>query len=175
MRKDDCFLLGYVIKPHGLKGELILQLDSDDPAHYETMESVFLEIQGKLVPFFIVALNIQGERAIVSFEEIDSLDAALALKGAAVYLPDEFLPLLEKDQFYFHQVIGYELHDTSRGGVGSIRDIYESGKQYLFAVDHQGKEILIPVSDDLLQSVDHDQHVITMDLPEGLLDIYLEE
>ena len=52
MRKEDCYYLGKITKTHGFKGNLILHLDTDEPELYENLESVFIERDGMLVPFF---------------------------------------------------------------------------------------------------------------------------
>ncbi len=174
MRKDDCFLLGYVIKPHGLKGEVSVLLDTDIPEAYTEMESVFLEIDQRLIPFFISALSLKENRAIVQFEGIKDFAGAEALKGCALYLPDEALPEMGDDQFYYHEIIGYKVVDGQSGIVGEVTNVYASGKQDLLAVDHQGTEILIPVIDEIISRVDREQKALHVDLPDGLLDIYLK-
>jgi 16S rRNA processing protein RimM len=173
MRKDDCFLLGYVIKPHGLKGEVSVLLDVDFPEDYKEMESVFLDIDQKLVPFFISAISINRDKAVIKFEDITTPEQAMSLKGRELYLPESTLPEMEADQFYFHEVIGYSVTDQTSGRLGVITNVYESGKQDLLAVDHQGIEILIPLIDEIVLEVNRENKEVLVNLPEGLLDIYL--
>lgn len=173
MRVDDCFLLGYVIKPHGLKGEVTILLDVDFPEAYREMESVFLEIDQRLVPFFISAISISANRAVVRFEDIDTFEQAESLKGCALYLPDNILPELEDDQFYFHEIIGFTVIDKATGPIGTVKDVYASGKQDLLAIDHDGTEVLVPVIDEIVRKVDRSSNTLHIVLPDGLLDIYL--
>lgn len=172
MRKDDCFLLGYVIKPHGLKGEVSVFLDTDSPDSYDEMESVLLEINQRLIPFFISELSLRGDRAILRLEGVDTFEQAEELRGAPMYLPEDLLPELESGQFYFHEVIGFEVSDKEAGDIGQITRVYASGKQDLLAVDHHGTEVLIPVIDEIILRVDREDRKIHVVLPEGLLDIY---
>jgi 16S rRNA processing protein RimM len=173
MNVESCFQLGYIIKPHGLQGDLSILLDTDQPEAYETMESVFVQIKQKLIPFFIDHLQIRENKAIVKFENVNSLEEAEKLKGNLLFLPLEVLPPLSSGQFYYHDVIRYMVIDESGRKIGRITNIYESNGNDLFAVDHDGTEILIPVQDDFIVRLDHEKSEIHMQLPDGLLDVYL--
>ena len=149
-------------------------LDTDQPQAYESMESVFVKIGEKLVPFFIDHLVIRENRATVKFEGIGSLEEAENLKGNLLFLPLEKLPALSPGQFYYHDVISYLIIDDTGNPVGRIINVFEANGNDLFAVDHQGKEVLIPVHDDFISRVDHEKCEIHMHLPDGLLDVYLD-
>lgn len=175
MNIDACFELGYVIKKHGLKGEISIFIDADEPQNYQDLESVFVEIDQKLIPFFIEYISLRGDKAIVKLEDIDSVEEAEDLQGARLFLPLDALPELEKDQFYYHQVIGYHVNDEISGPIGVVKDIFETSAHDLMSINHKGKEILIPMADEIIKSVDHINKIIQVNLPEGLLDIYLAE
>lgn len=172
MTVDQCFELGVVTKPHGLHGELSAKLDVDYPEAYEELESVFVEQNQKLVPFFIETLQLQGDRALLKLEEVDSIEAAEALKGARLFLPLKFLPKLEGNQFYFHELMGCELVDATEGVIGPIEQIYSAGPQELASVKYQGQEVLVPLQNELIIRFDREQRQLHMTLPEGLLDLY---
>ena len=172
MSPDACYQLGYVIKKHGLQGEVNIFLDVDFPEEYSTLESVLIELDQKLVPFFIERIDIRGQKAIVKLEEVNDADAADELKSARLYLPLDTLPELEEGQFYFHQVIGYEVIDRKVGSIGPVKSIYDLPNQDLLGVIHRDQEVLVPVNDDIIKKVDHDKKVIEVELPDGLLDIY---
>lgn len=172
---EACFQLGYVSKVHGVKGEVQCFLDVDIPENYRKMESVFVDIDNKLVPFFIEQLSLQGNRAVLKFEDVDSIEQAEDLKDRGLYLPLEKLPPLEEDQFYFHEVIGYKVRDLEQGELGIVKGIYELSHQDLIAMEYRGKEVLIPIADDIVERVSHDEKVLHVMLPAGLLQIYLDE
>ena len=173
MKIDDCFQLGYVIKHHGLHGELSIFLDTDFPENYIKMESVYVELQQKLVPFFIESLKILNQKAIVNLSDINSLVDAQALKGAPIYLPLEFLPDLDESQFYYHEIINYKVIENKSGDIGHVEDVYEVAGNDLLKVNCRGKEVLIPIRDDIITKVDKIRKIINVTLPEGLLEIYL--
>ena len=175
MRIDDCYQLGYVIKTHGLHGELSILLDVDFPDAYEVLESVFVATAGSetLVPFFVEHIAIRQNKALVKFEEIDTIDQAETLLKANLYLPLERLPPLEDDQFYYHEIIGFVVEDQQQGALGVVQDVYESTGQDMIVMQYQEKEILIPINDDIVLRVDKAKKVVYVNLPEGLLHVYL--
>lgn len=176
MQKSECFSLGKITKPHGLKGEVTIWLDVDVPENYIGLEGLFLEIKGQLVPFIIQELQVRGKKSIVKFEDINSIEATESIIDAQAYLPIKKLPKLKGKKFYYHEVIGYLLYDkNSDKELGELKAIYESTGQDLFAVDIDESEVLIPIVDNFLESIDHETKRITVSLPDGLLDIYLNQ
>ncbi len=175
MRKEDCFQLGYFSKTHGLQGELVMVLDVDDSGEYEALDALFVEINGKLVPYFVEQLYFQKDKAVVTLEDVDSLEKAHSLVGCAVYLSLDNLPKLTEDQFYYHEVIGYRVVDKRLGALGVITNIYELPQQALIAMDYKGKEVLIPVIGEIVERADHSTKEILVNLPEGLIEIYLDD
>lgn len=174
MRKEECFYLGKVAKKFSFKGEVLVYLDSDDTEMYEQMESVFVEIGKNLVPFFIQDARLHKNDFLrVKFEDVDSEADAEALLGKALYLPLDLLPKLEGNKFYFHEVIGFKIEDRRLGNVGIIVAINDSAAQPLFEVMKGHTEILIPMIDQFIVEVDRKNEKIVMDLPEGLIEMYL--
>ena len=176
MSVDDCYQLGYVIKPHGLSGEVQIFLDVDSPQEYDTLESVFVLKGQQLVPFFIESLAIRGDKGIVALEEVETVEDARALKGAKLYLPLDNLPELESDEFYYHDLIGFTLLNPDGEPVGEIQVVLDAGAQELLQVKHNsGEELLIPLADELIVSIDKKARSLSMHIPEGLLDVYLNK
>lgn len=169
---DECYQLGTVVKTHGLRGELVFFLDVDFPEDYKELESVLIDINGKLVPFFIESFQHQGARAIVGLEDIRTLEDAEPLAGKELYLPLKALPKLAKGQYYYHELIGLEVFDDDKL-IGTVTGVFQMPTNYLMGVDHKGTEVLIPLEDELIVSVDLEQRKIITRLPEGLLDVYL--
>ncbi|WP_192823380.1 ribosome maturation factor RimM [Rufibacter sp. LB8] len=175
MNLDACFQLGYIMKTHGTKGQVVAFFDVDFPEEYDELESVFLLINGKLVPFFIEALNPQDRgRSIIRFEDVKSVQEAEKLKGTAIYLPLNQLPELEDDQFYFHEVIGYTVVDETLGELGVVQTFFDLPNQDLLAMDYQGHEVLIPVQDEIVLRTNKEERKIYVNLPEGLLEVYTQ-
>jgi 16S rRNA processing protein RimM len=166
-----------VIKPHGLKGEVVVQLDVDFPEYYKELESVFISKNQEkiLIPFFIEKINLHQQKAQIKLEEVDTIEQAEALVGNEIYLPLSFLPSLTEDQFYFHEIIDFQVLDEDKGTLGYVQDVYQLPNQDLIGMIYQQKEVLIPINDDTVKKVDRENKILFVSLPEGLLEIYLED
>lgn len=174
MKKDDCFYLGRVAKTHGIKGGVSIKLDVDDPTVYQDLEFMLLDINNTLTPFFIESMSLSGDKAFVKFQDINDVETASGLMGVEVYLPLEFLPILTGTQFYFHEVIGYELIDTKKGSLGPIKSILEYSTSAIIQAFVGDKEVLIPIADEVIKEVDREGRKMVVEAPEGLIDMYLE-
>ncbi len=173
MRKEDCFYLGKIAKKFSFKGEVLAYLDTDEPELYENLESVFVECNKHLVPFFIESSSIHKNDFLrIRFEDINSESEAEAILGNDLYLPLKMLPKLTGNKFYFHEVIGFDIEDQRLGIIGKIQSINDSTAQPLFEVLKDGVEILVPIIDHFLVKVDRENKIIIMDLPEGLVEMY---
>ncbi len=176
MKKEDCFFLGKIVKKYSFKGEVLVKLDTDEPDIYDGLESVFIDLRGNLIPFFIEHAQLhKSELLRIRFEDVNTEEDADAILKSDLYLPLEFLPKLEGDKFYFHEIIGFTVKDTNFGDVGIITGINDTTAQALFEIDRDGIEILIPMNDHFIQKVDKENKVILVETPEGLIDLYLEE
>ena len=161
MTKEECFYLGRVAKTHGIKGEITIKLDVDDPSAYLGMKYFFLEINKVLTPFFVDKITDSGDKFFVSVQDVKTVEAASALK-------------LSGKQFYYHEVKGFVLVDTQKGELGPIHDIIEYPTQAIIQVMKDGKEILIPILEQVIQKVDRKAKKLYVTAPEGLIDMYLE-
>ncbi|MBL4705172.1 MAG: 16S rRNA processing protein RimM [Flavobacteriales bacterium] len=175
MKKEDCFELGHITKPRSFKGEVIIYLDTDSLEEYLEMESVFVEINQQLVPFFIEDIRPHKSNNIrVKFEGIDSESDAKALVKKKLFLPLTLLPELDTQDFYHHEVIGFNVEDKQHGDIGVIADIVESNTNPIFKIEHpSGQEILIPVADNFIEKVNKEEKRIFVNCPEGLIELYL--
>lgn len=171
---DDCYQLGYLIKTHGLKGDMLANLDVDYPEKYTKLESVFIDQNGKLVPFFLESIAIQGYKAFISFDEINNVDEASKFVGSSLYLPLDNLPNLSSGKYYFHQLIGMTLLN-GKIEIGKVTHFYDLPNNKLLGVDHKGKEVLVPMKDEIIKSVNLDSKQIHTSLPDGLIDVFDDE
>ncbi|TNE53237.1 MAG: 16S rRNA processing protein RimM [Bacteroidetes bacterium] len=177
MEKQNCYQLGYIAKLHGFKGEVSLFLDVSDPGEYEEVESLFIDIDGNLTPFFLerYQLNPNKNFALIKLEGVDEEAEARRLLKKKVYLPLTELPELGNQNFYDHEVPGFLLVDENHGEVGKVVQIIDLASNPLIQVDANGKEVLIPLVDGLVQLVDRKNARLLVSCPEGLLDLYLGE
>lgn len=177
MTVEECYFLGTITKTNGYKGGVNIYLDVDNPFEYENLDAVFVDFRGSLIPYFIHQIQIHNSKntALVYFEDIDHIDEAEKLVKCNLYLPLSTLPKKEGNHFYFHEIIGFNLLDEQKGLIGKIDHILDYPQQALFQIKHQGKEVLIPVNDHIILEVKRSEKEILVKLPEGLLEVYLNE
>lgn len=174
MQSDDFYYLGKIIKTFGNKGQVMVHLDVDEPSDYLELESVYLDLHGERIPFFIDSIELKNNhKAIVGFEDYNTVAEAEALKGLEIYLPLTELPALADDQFYFHEITGFRVVDDTHGDIGIVEDVLDLPHQSMFQIKFEGKEILIPIVDEIVHDIDKAQKIIYISAPEGLIDIYL--
>ena len=172
MRKEDCFFLGTVVAKYSFNGEVLIKLDTDEPQQYLSLASFLLEQKTGLVPYFTTAVKLHKTKLLrVSIEEVDSEHQANELIGKSVYLPLDQLPSLNDDQFYYHEIIGFEIVDSTLGPVGTIINVNDANSQVLLEVDHMNKKILIPLVDEIIHKIDKEKKQIHLSIPNGLLNL----
>ncbi|MBX7125995.1 MAG: ribosome maturation factor RimM [Cyclobacteriaceae bacterium] len=170
MTLDDCFKIGYVSKTHGLKGEVTVMLEPDSPDPVEGT-AVFLHQGHQLIPYFLTAVSIRHDRAFMRFEEVTTLEGAHALRGASLYLPKTEREPSARGEFYDDEVIGYEMVDETAGAIGTVVSVVSAGPTRLLVAHYQGKEILVPAQKPFIKSVNKTRKVLTLQLPDGFLEI----
>lgn len=173
--KSQCFELGTIVKSIGKDGTVLLVIDADQPKNYSKLESMFVEVNQTLVPFFIsrISINSNGEARLLIEGMSNEIDT-LPIIGKAVFLPLSALKPLSGKKFYFHEIIGFQAKDEIAGIFGRITDVFETSSQPVIQVlNEDNKEILIPVDDTFIQSIDRQNKVFNFNLPNGLLDLYL--
>jgi len=174
MDKKSCFYLGKVVKKYSFKGEVLAKIDTDDPDFCLSLDMLFLENKNSLVPFFIENVKLhKSELLRIKFEDINSEYEAEKIIHSNLYLPLSMLPSLEEDAFYYHEIIGFQVIDSNHGSIGILKSVNDTTPQTLLEIDFNGKNILVPLNDHFVKNVDKQKKVITVDTPEGLLDLYL--
>lgn len=174
---EDCFELGKILKTHGLRGEVSIFLDVDYPEDYEEIDAIWLNINGKLEAFEVEQVRIlpnKPKTALLKLAGIDKIEETEPIIGETIYLPLSALPELGEKQFYFHEVIGFEVIDKVLGKLARIETVYSFTEGSLLVMPYKGKEVLIPINDETIVKVDRENKTLYVSLPNGLLDVYLE-
>lgn len=117
---------------------------------------------------------VQKGRFIIKFEDVQTIEQAEALRNTSIYLPLGELPELEEGQFYFHDVIGYQVVDEQHGALGTVKEFYDLPQQQLMVMDYLDQEMLVPVMDEIFLRADHEAKQLHVSLPEGLLEVYTQ-
>lgn len=173
MLKEESFYIGYITKTKGLKGEVQVFFEFED---YEALELdvVFAEMNGKMVPFFVESHKLYpNQTGLFYFDDIDHIDKAQALVKKKLYLPLSKMPEREDDELTYEDLKGFMVSDETHGELGEITAINEYPQHYVATVMYKEKEILIPLNEDMILEIDEESKTLLVDLPEGLLDLYL--
>ncbi len=168
IRAEEVYKIGRLGKPHGVKGEITFMF-TDDVFDRVDSDCLVLSVDGIFVPFFIEEYRFRSEEtALVKFEGVDTQEKASALTNTEVW----FLRRLADDDeagMSWAAIVGYTVADSRSGkAVGRIAAVDDSTVNTLFELEDG---TLIPARDELICGVDTEGQAITMDLPDGLLDI----
>ncbi len=171
--RNNCKQLGYIQKPHGINGELVLSFQEE---YYDSLENatiLFVEIEQLLVPFFITEDGLRfrtADSALVKFLWIDNERQAAEIAGCSVFIPQSNI-VEDSDSLTIGALIGFTLIDQRKTQIGIISGISDFSGNILLEIDRQGKELLIPFNEDFLLHLDPDNKVIALDLPDGILSL----
>ena len=172
MRSEDVFYFGRIVRKHSYKGEVVVKLEPDFFELITESESVWLEQDHHLVPFFMEQIQYQKETFFrVKFEGIDTDIQAGKIMGSAIFLSKELLPKARGNDFYKHEVIGFKVIDVTYGEIGKVVNVNDSTPQILLEIDNGQKIILIPANEAFIQKIDRKTKSITVETPEGLLEL----
>lgn len=166
-------LLGEILRPHGIRGELRVRLLTDYPERLSEMESVFIGRNPEsddVTRYHIDQIRVHQGYGLLKLKEIDSRDAADLLRELFVMVELENAVPLEEDEIYLYQLIGLNVQTEAGVQLGKLVEVLETGANDVYVVqgDRYG-EVLIPVLDSTIVDTDIDQGRLIVNLPEGLL------
>jgi 16S rRNA processing protein RimM len=171
MTRDDYTFLGTIVKTRGTSGDLIIRSKKKIVQIKNNWESVMVEIDGLMVPFFISGWNISGSNEIlVTVEDIDIPEKAEKFSGRKVYINKSVI-VFSPHEFHPDEVNGYLVIDINAGEIGRINGIDEIPGNPLFRLEYHGREILIPIHQDLIIEVNEKKKIVRVNLPAGFLEI----
>ncbi|HOU01233.1 MAG TPA: ribosome maturation factor RimM [Bacteroidales bacterium] len=164
-------LLGHIIKLHGHKGEVIIKLGNDFRNKLPVLEWVFLEIEGKPVPFLISGSEYSGsDTLLLRFEGYDSSEKVKEFLNCKVFLTQKTTGITKSRDP--ENILGFKIHTIDNKLIGKVTGITENPGQLLLNVDTgSGNTVLIPLHENLISRIDRRRKIITMDLPEGLTEL----
>lgn len=169
---SDCLVLGTISKPHGIRGNLVLKLNNLGFDDIKEMETVFLEIEGLPVPFFILEYSERGpDGLLISLEDIESEEKARELSDCKVYLPTHCIEAAESSLHKMNALVGFEVIDETHGKLGVLVEVLEISSNSLLKIKAGKEEILVPLNDQFILGFDSIKKTIAVHIPEGLLDI----
>lgn len=157
----------------GLRGELILKHNLGKKTALKDLRAIFIEQhKNSFIPWFIAETRIRSETEIlVRLEGVNVKEEALPLAQKEVWLAEEDFKKYAAKSAPIN-LLGFDVVDQKQV-LGPIKEVIEQPHQLLCKIDYQGKEALIPINESTLRKIDRRNQRVIVQLPEGLLEIYL--
>ena len=149
---------------HGLRGEVILDVRSDDPEVLAPGAS--LEIAGRGAALTVRSVRVHKDRVLASFEECASREDADALRGARLLVEEHE----EEDAWYPHQLKGLSARTPGGEDLGTVTGLTPGAAQDLLLVKTPAGTVMVPFVTQLVPTVDVEGGVVIIDAPPGLFD-----
>lgn len=169
----DCIEIGQFTRSHGYKGQLILKLRGVSFEEITEMEWVFVVIDGLPVPFFIEEYTERSSDSFITrLENINSIEDGEELIGQPAYLSKSVISNNAGSFASLKKVIGYNVIDTDRGHIGNLDDVIDNPQNPLVSIKKNRQEILLPLQEEFIVSIDDKKEEITVSCPPGLIDVF---
>ena len=171
IRKEEVYKIGMFNKPHGIHGELSFTFTDDVFDRVECDYFICL-LDGILVPFFIEEYRFRSDStALIKLAGIDSSEKARMFTNVDVYFPTKYAEDAQPGDLAWDFFVGFKVKDVHHGEIGAITEVDESTSNVLFVLDHDGEELLIPAREEFIVKMDNKKKLMTVELPEGLLNL----
>jgi 16S rRNA processing protein RimM len=167
MLPENLKYIGFLTKPHGIDGTIVMKIEEDAENDLLKREFLFLSIDNTMIPFFIEDARISGDTAFIKFLDYNSEKDSGQLKGNKVFIESETLG----EESQLRMLVGYSFKDNTSGKEGVLTDYEEYNENLVFVVKSNEQEYLLPVNADLILYIDNKKKHILMALPEGIFDL----
>jgi 16S rRNA processing protein RimM len=169
----EYYKIGKLVAVHGLKGELVLKHELGKKTSLKGLQAIFIEDKkNSFLPYFPEETRIKNEEEIyVKVEGVDTREAAARLTAKEIWLTEtDFKKFAAKSAPA--SLLGYTIINDKEP-LGEVLEVIEQPHQLLCRLEIQSKEVLIPLNESFLQKIDHKKKQVIVELPEGLLNVYL--
>ena len=172
---NGLIMVGRIVKAHGIRGELKVLPETDDPERFHDFDTVLVgEDSENTITLTIEGLRFQpssrGLTLIVSFEEIKTRNDAETLVKSFLYVPESELEL-DEDEFFIHDLVGCHVWHIEQEEVGVVKDVLEMPAHFVYLVGRPGKpDVMIPAVDAFIEEIDLEARRIVIHTIDGLLD-----
>ncbi len=172
IKKDEVYKIGLFNKPHGIHGELQFTF-TDDIFDRVDCDYLVCLLNGIFVPFFIEEYRFRSDStALVKLEGIDTTEHARMFTNVEVYFPSKHAQESGEDALSWEFFVGFCMEDVHHGMLGEVVEVDTSTINTLFVVEsEEGEELLVPAQEEFIVGIDQEQRLITVELPDGLLNL----
>jgi 16S rRNA processing protein RimM len=169
---DEMALVGRVARPHGIRGQVIVNPDTDFPGErFQAGAQLFVQRGGKVEPITLASVRFHRQRPIIAVIGVDDADQAATLAGLELRIPIEWLSALPSGMFYRHDLVGCLVETRTGERVGMVKDVEGDAGGSRLVVETNGGEVLVPLAQEICPVIDVVAKRIVVVLPEGLLEL----
>lgn len=169
---DTMAVVGYIARPHGIRGQVVVNLETDFPQdRFQEGGELFTRRAGAVERLMLTAVRFQGGRPIVGWAGVSDVNDVLPYVGGELRVPREWLSRLPAGVYYRHDLIGCRVTTSSGDPVGVVRDVEGplAGSRLVVRMAHG--DALVPMAAEICRFVDVASQVIVIEPPVGLLDL----
>ncbi len=169
-RSESLLEIGKIVGTHGLRGDLKVRPVSGDPELLLTISQVYLRLPtGETLTAEPSRQSLHKGQVLLRLQGYQSINQVESFVGGSICLPEEQLPDLESDEYYWTQLKGVQVIDLQRGELGTLQQMFSTAAHDTYVVKGEQGEILIPAVKQFILEVDLQQRIMRVDLPEGLV------
>jgi 16S rRNA processing protein RimM len=169
---EDLVIIGEIAKPHGIRGEVKVYSYSEQPENFKHYKEVVLQepAENGTEIYKIIKSREQGKLTILQLEGVTSREEAEALKGSRVYLKKADFPKLDSDEYYWHQLIGFQVFTDAGRKLGEVSSLFSTNAHDVLVIKGGGREYLIPVNKEIIKEINDQEAKLLITPPPGLLE-----
>jgi 16S rRNA processing protein RimM len=169
---DEMATVGRVARPHGLRGEMFVNPETDFPEdRFKRGATLFVQRGGNVEPISVRSVRFQRERPVIAVDGIEDVDGAAAMSGAEIRVPVESLAPLADGMFYRHDLVGCEVEDRRGNRIGAVSNVDGPIGTPRLVVQTPRGEVLVPLARDICTTIDVGAKRIVINPPDGLLEL----
>lgn len=161
--------IGFITRPHGVRGEIAVEVLTDFPERFDTIETVYLGDSLEAEAWQVTAARWHKDRVLLSLQGCEDRTTAEQLRGLLVQIPIEEAMPLPEDEYYPHQLIGLDVVTVDGEELGRISDVLFTNANEIYVVIGPHGQILLPAIADVVDRVDLGAGQIVVRLMEGLI------
>ncbi len=164
------YKIGTIVNTHGLKGELKILSVTDFPElRYKKGKQLYIVTKEKNIAVTIKSAKVQKNMYMIVFNGLEDINLVEKYKGFDLVVSEDEQQGLEKDEYYYREIIGLTVETIEGETLGTIKEIMSPGANDVWVVNRKGQDdLLLPVIDDVIKKVDLENQKVTIELMEGL-------
>ncbi len=166
---EDHFRVGVIAGTHGIRGEVKVYPTTEDPARFRWLKETILDTGGEKKTLTVASARFSNKFVILKFEGLDSINDVEPYKGMDLLVTREHAIPLEEGEYYIADIIGAEVVTDDGREFGRLKDVLQTGANDVYIVEHEGREVLLPVIPDCVLNRDLEKKLVTVHILDGLL------